>query len=131
MGTAARANSINELKFYAGKFIDAVERLKNVLSHLIQFAKQGDVEKYLADANLFMEFSGIVTVAWQWLKQGIMAQNVLSGKMDAISGRDFYESKMETMKFYYKYELPKTLALSDSLLNTECLTIKSGKELLM
>ena len=131
MGTAAKANGIHELKVYAGKFIDAVERMKKVLSHLVSFAKQGDVEKYLADANLFMELSGIVTVAWQWLKQGIIAQQALSGSGQSASGIEFYNSKMETMKFYYKYELPKTLALEDSLLNTEWLTIKGEKEVLM
>jgi butyryl-CoA dehydrogenase len=131
LGTASKANGINELRSYAVKFIDAVERLKHVLSHLVHFAKQGEIEKYLADANLFMEFSGIVTVAWQWLKQGIMAQEALSGSGQAKSGLDFYESKIETMKYFYKYELPKTLALADTLLNTEWLTIKADKEVLM
>jgi alkylation response protein AidB-like acyl-CoA dehydrogenase len=131
VGTAAKANAIPELKHYAEKFIVAVERLKKVLTHLVQFAKQGEIEKYLADANLFMEFSGIVTVAWQWLKQGIQAQTVISGHANVKSGREFYVSKMETMKFYYKYELPKTQALAETLLNTEWLTIKGGDEVLM
>jgi len=131
MGTAARANTIPELKHYAEKFIEAVERLKKVLSHLVQFAKQGEIEKYLADANLFMEFSGIVAVAWQWLKQGIQAQLVLSGQAEAKSAHGFYISKIETMKFFYKYELPKTLALTETLLNTEWLTIKADDEVLM
>jgi alkylation response protein AidB-like acyl-CoA dehydrogenase len=131
MGTAAKANAIPELKHYAEKFIEAIERLKKVLSHLVQFAKQGEIEKYLADANLFMEFSGIVTVAWQWLKQGIQALMALSGQLEAKSGHGFYISKIETMKFYYKYELPKTLALTETLLNTEWLTIKRDDEVLM
>jgi butyryl-CoA dehydrogenase len=131
MGTAAVANTMEELKLYAEKFIEAVERWKKVLSHLISFARQGEIEKYLADANLFMEFSGIITVAWQWLKQGVQAQRALKGLVTSTSASEFYESKMETMKFYFKYELPKTLALTDTLLNPESLTIKSGKEILM
>jgi len=78
-----------------------------------------------------MEFSGIVTVAWQWLKQGIQAQLILSGQAEAKTAHGFYISKIETMKFYYKYELPKTLGLTETLLNTEWLTIKADDEVLM
>jgi hypothetical protein len=56
---------------------------------------------------------------------------VISGHANVKSGREFYVSKMETMKFYYKYELPKTQALAETLLNTEWLTIKGDDEVLM
>lgn len=127
MSTAASANNIPTLHPYATKLIEAIESYKKVLGHLVQFAKTGEVEKYLADANLFMEFSGIVTVAWQWLKQGILAHQSL----DDDPKNNFYESKIATMKFFFKYELTKTLALEASLMNTESLTIRMEKEILM
>ena len=130
MATAGKANGFPELREYANKFIEAVERLKNVLTHLLQYAKQGEMEKYLADANLFMEFSGIVTVAWQWLRQGIIAQQALMDETQS-SGKDFYRSKIETMKFYYRYELPKTHALAETLMNPEWVTIRKYGEVLM
>jgi len=77
-----------------------------------------------------MELSGIVTVGWQWLKQAVNASKALSGNVEAEMSPEFYESKMETMKFFYKYELPKTMSLADSLMNTEWLTIKKEKEIL-
>ena len=131
VGTAAKANEFPELKVYAVKFIAAAENLKKVLLHLSQYAKQGNIEKYLADATVFMEFSGIVAVAWQWLKQGILAQSAISEKVEKKSNPEFYFSKMETMKFYFKYELPKTLGLADTLMNDEWLTIKTEREILM
>lgn len=130
MRTVSAANQIAELRVYSEKLMAAIERLKTVLSHLVQFAKNGEVEKYLADANLFMELSGIVTVGWQWLKQAVNASKALSGNVEAEMSPEFYESKMETMKFFYKYELPKTISLADSLMNTEWLTIKKEKEIL-
>ena len=130
MRTVSAANQIAELRVYSEKLMAAIERLKTVLSHLVQFAKNGEVEKYLADANLFMELSGIVTVGWQWLKQAVNASKALSGNVEAEMSPEFYESKMETMKFFYKYELPKTMSLADSLMNTEWLTIKKEKEIL-
>jgi butyryl-CoA dehydrogenase len=38
---------------------------------------------------------------------------------------------METLKFYFKYELPKTIALAESLLNDDVVTIKGEREVLM
>jgi butyryl-CoA dehydrogenase len=80
----------------------------------------------LADANLFMELAGITSVAWQWLKQGVVVQQKL-----AEGHSEFYHSKMETLKFYFKYELPKTIALAESLQNDDVVTIKGEREVLM
>jgi hypothetical protein len=35
------------------------------------------------------------------------------------------------MKFFFKYELPKHVSLSDTLMNPDMLTIKGEKEALM
>jgi hypothetical protein len=42
----------------------------------------------------------------------------------------FYESKMLTMRFFFHYEIPKTLGLTSRLTDDEVLTIASGKEVL-
>lgn len=127
--SVAKENPI--LKPYAEKLAAAVENYTGTLEFLQAYAKQGAIERYLADANLFMEFSGIVTVAWQWLKQGIVAQNALSAGDFSKQNRDFYESKIATMQFFYKYELPKCQALQESLTNPEIVTILKEKEWLM
>jgi butyryl-CoA dehydrogenase len=92
---------------------------------------KGEVEKYLADANLFMELSGIVMLGWQWIKQAAVAQKAINAGDTAHQTIAFYESKIETMKFFFKYELPKHASLSNTLMNPEMLTIKGEKELLM
>jgi butyryl-CoA dehydrogenase len=105
---------------------EAMVRLAEVLAHLQQFASAGKVELYMADANLFMELASITVVSWQWLKQGVVAQQKLAERDD-----DFYFSKMETMKFYYRYELPKTISLASSLMNMDIVTVKGDREVLM
>ena len=85
----------------------------------------------MADATVFMELSGIVTVAWQWLKQGIIAQQALDNSIVAVQSKLFYKSKLETMKFFYKYELPKTIALVQTLMHEDKVTIKNEDEILM
>ena len=39
--------------------------------------------------------------------------------------------KIHTMKFYFKYELPKTSSLATSLMSGEVLTIKQDKEYIL
>jgi butyryl-CoA dehydrogenase len=64
-----------------------------------------------------------VIVAWQWLKQGTVASSKLAvGGLNAAD-KEFYEDKIHTMKFFYHYELPKSLGLSQRLLDSENLTI--------
>jgi butyryl-CoA dehydrogenase len=38
---------------------------------------------------------------------------------------------METLKFYFRYELPKTRALAESILNADVVTVKGTREILM
>jgi len=35
------------------------------------------------------------------------------------------------MKFFFKYEVPKTSSLAESLMNDEVITIKKGKEYIL
>jgi butyryl-CoA dehydrogenase len=114
------------LQIYAGQLRDAVTRMGHVLAHLQQFAAAGQTERYMADANLFMELTSFTVVAWQWLKQGIVTQQMMAEKDD-----EFYFSKMETMKFFYKYELPKTEGLSSSLLCPDQITMNLDRSTLM
>jgi butyryl-CoA dehydrogenase len=117
-----KAIFIDQLSAYAVKLREAAERMQDVLQHLQEFSAKGEVEKYMADANLFMELAGITCTAWQWLKQGIVAA---TGRQS-----DFAHSKLETMKFYFKYELPKTMALADSLKNRDTPTLLGTREIL-
>ena len=97
--------------------------------HLLGIAAKGDNEVFLADANLYMDMFGIVTVAWIWLKQGIVAKNALVTNSFEGDELAFYESKIHTMKFFFHYELIKTLSLAARLLDTEVLTINKEYEL--
>ena len=93
-----------------------MEKLQKVLQYLQAFAMKGEMELYMADANLFMEYCGLVTVAWQWLKQAVKAQHGYYSNVDLpVQQQQFYNSKLETMKFYFKYELPKTEWLAISM----------------
>ena len=131
MKTVEVAMDHQELAVYSKLFTSAIDTYKATLQYLLQFAQKGEIEKYLADASLFMEFSGIITMAWQWLKQATVAQSALKDMATSKQSSDFYESKIETMKYFFKYELPKHLSFSNTLMNPEFVTIKIEKEMLM
>jgi len=78
-----------------------------------------------------MEFFSTIVIGWQWLKIATIAKEaLLTGKMEQPA--EFYESKLHTMKFFFKYEMPKTTAAVSTLLDPEFLTIlESEKELIM
>jgi butyryl-CoA dehydrogenase len=131
MQTINTAKDFDELLPYSNKLTLALETYNTTLAHLQQFAKQGEIERYLADATLFMELSGIITIAWQWLKQATISQKALKTGDTTNQSIGFYESKIATMKFFFKYELPKYISISNALMNPEMVTIKTDKEMLI
>ena len=59
----------------------------------------------LANATLYLDAMGHVVVAWLWLKQALIADEAIlvsSGQSDM-----FYEGKVATCRYFYRYELPK------------------------
>ena len=127
MQTIMVASKDDELKGYAAILGDKLKLSQKVLGHLMPFAMKGNYERYLADANLFMEYMSIVVLGWLWLEMAIDAKKEV-GNADRKYSENFYESKIHTMKFYFKYEVPKTNSLAESLMSDEVVTIKNDKE---
>lgn len=100
-----------------------MRQFQKVTAQQFKLAAEGDMEVLLADANLYMEAFGILNVAWQWLRQGIVASAVL--EKGEVQGEElaFYASKIETLRFYFHYELPRLQGLFNRLLEDIQLTI--------
>lgn len=124
----AEASAYDDLKPYADKLKGELKQAQEVFMALMPHA-MSDVERYLSDATLFLEMLGIVTVAWQWLKQAVVAKQALLTQNPQGDELAFYEGKIHTMKFFFHYEVPKTLGLAARLKDPEVLTIVSEKEL--
>jgi butyryl-CoA dehydrogenase len=113
---------------YAKKLAAKLELTQDVLKSLMGFAMKGDYQRFLADATPFMEFFSNILMGWLWLDLAREAQNALvTGNKE--NSAEFYESKIHTMQFYFKYELPKTTGLAEILMdNKTALTIGTDKE---
>jgi butyryl-CoA dehydrogenase len=125
--TITAAMEYDGLRASAKVLGDKIRLTREVLEFLVPFAKKGNYERYLSDANLFMEFFSHVVIAWLWLDIAVNAsKNLLDGEQ--TYSKAFYDSKIHSMKFYFKYELPKTGSLAESLLHADVLTVNNNTE---
>ncbi|GAA0722913.1 acyl-CoA dehydrogenase [Aquimarina litoralis] len=129
MLTIENASKFEDLRKYANTLGGKLQLAQKVIGFLVGFAKKGDYERFLSDASPFMEFLSNITLAWVWLETATFAKSTLiSGALKY--SEEFYESKIHAMRFYYKYELPKTTGLAEILTNEEVLTVATEKEIL-
>ena len=125
--TIAEANTYDDLKVYTKQLEAKLADVQTVLSKLIPLAMAGDYEVFLADATIFMDMASTVVIAYQWIKMATAAKKAMvtnSGAFDAA----YYESKIHTMKYYFKYELPRANACFETLMSSEELTIIKEEE---
>lgn len=126
-GTIEKAKRLPELLPLAVELENALTDLQAITGHLVTIAQQQGPESFLADSVLYLELFGIVTIAWQWLMQGMAAQNALN---TGAKGKDvnFYEGKIYTLRYFYGYELPKRLGLLKRLKDSDNLTVEMSPD---
>ena len=124
------ASTYEALKPYAKNLRAETDRITAVLSHLGKFVAAGEIDRYLADATVFMEQLSYVVIGWQWLKQASRAYTQLQASQFTDQSKEFYEGKVHTMKFFFRYELPHAEACAKTLMAPESLTnLKQAKVL--
>ncbi len=128
--TISKAGVYEPLKPYAKSLSHEIEQLRAVLEHLKKFAGMGDLDRFLADASIFMEMMSCQVIAWQWLKQAAIAYTQLQASNFTLQSKEFYEGKVHTMKFFFRYELPHAQACARTILDPEYLTGLKKKEIL-
>jgi butyryl-CoA dehydrogenase len=128
--TITKASNYPELKEYCDSLSKKIKLSEKILQSLMPYALKGDFEKYLADASIFMEFFSLVIVGWNWLEIAANSHEALKNG-DKKYSEIFYKSKIETMKYFFEYELPKTVGHSEIIMNPSSVTIKKEGEILI
>jgi hypothetical protein len=121
---AMQADALRNMAIALG---DTAGNLQKVTMHLFGIARNEKPEVFLADATLFLEYFGIVTIAWQWLKMAVAAHRALPDAAGAQE-RAFYEGKILTAQYFMEYELPKTRGLHQRLTSSERVTMNTMSE---
>lgn len=126
--TIGGAEKFGELDSYVHKLKQALEMLQQVTAYLMEVQKKETPEVFLADATLYLEFFGIISVAWQWLLQ---ATAVVKALRNSPSGAEanFYNGKFFAFRFFFEYELPKIQGLASRLMHADGLTVKMTSDL--
>jgi butyryl-CoA dehydrogenase len=122
------SRSIEELGEYAEWLNQELAELEDTTQHLLKHRSSEEI--FLSDATLYMELFGHVCVGWQWLLQAVVAHGFLKRDISADEKR-FYLSKVETMRFFFHYELRKTKGLHQRLRDNTVITVRTDEEILV
>jgi len=117
--TTGEAGSIPALATFARSLEDTTRRVEAVTRVLLAAAGDGRAELALANATLYLEALGHLTVAWRWLDSTRVALRALENSTG--SDAEFYRGKLAACRYFFVYELPRTeplLAILESLDDT-------------
>ena len=77
-------------------------------------ARSGDPTRTLANATPYLDLVSRTVVAWLWMRQALVASHALP-KAGAESEQYFYRGKLHAARYWFGWELPKTVHLADLL----------------
>lgn len=117
----AAAKETSGLSDCAANLEAALQRLETVTQYKIMQRDSQGTELFLADASLYLEYFGIIAIAWQWLQQARVAAAGLTEKQGPK--QTFYKGKIATCRYFFAYELPKAEGLAARLTSDEDITV--------
>ena len=95
----------------------ATARMTTVTESLVG-AMMADATRGLANATAYLDLVSRTVYAWLWLRQATVAARALGA---GASGDDdaFYRGKLQAARFYFGFELPKSVADAELLLRND------------
>lgn len=122
--TIFHAKEIESLSGFPEKLEKYLGKAQQTTLHLLSKAAD-KTDAFLADATLYLEYMGILTIAWHWLKQGMTAKEQLE---KGSSEQEFYQGKIMCLRYFFEYELVKMDALGKRLLSTDMPTLEMQED---
>nr|WP_241696121.1 acyl-CoA dehydrogenase [Solimonas terrae] len=121
--TIAEADEHESLREFRDALKAALDVAADVSMQLAAIAQRGETERFLANAAVYLDMLGHIVIAWMWLRQAIVAQAAVATASEV--DRPFYEGKLRACRYFYRYELPKTVAQAALLKRADdtCLTM--------
>ncbi len=120
----ARTNPL--LETYANRLDQTMHKLQDVTQGLLEISRNSGPELFLADSSLYLEAFGIIAIAWQWLVMGVVAAAALERELSEVE-ESFYKGKLQTMKYFFHYELAKVEGLFQRLMEGDGLTVETNE----
>jgi alkylation response protein AidB-like acyl-CoA dehydrogenase len=117
--TITKAHTYPACSPYATQLQKSIASWQACHMHLAQYAQKGDTVHLLADATTYLMMTSHIVIAYQWLKMAVKSANAL----ELGENSEFHRSMIDTMRFFYKYELPKTKSHHDTLMSQDHITV--------
>lgn len=95
----------------------AVERMTAVTARLVS-AMSADPTRGLANASAYLDLVSRTVYGWIWLRQAMVASRTLAASAPTADG-PFYRGKVQAARFYFGFELPKSVADSELLMRND------------
>ncbi|MBB3048254.1 butyryl-CoA dehydrogenase [Litorivivens lipolytica] len=89
-----------ELAAEAEQLSAALATLQRTTESLLGAMMEKPIDLALANSVKYLDLFGHVVIAWLWLKQGLIA----AAKLEADA--NFYQGKLQAMRYFFRYELP-------------------------
>lgn len=115
--TIEEAKASERLADNAHRLEEAVSQLSEATDVILAVKNEGQVERALANASLYLEAFGHMVVGWLWLRQGLVAVSAL--EQGGPQPVEFYRGKLNACDFFSRYELPRVQGLAQLLREVE------------
>ncbi|MBA4070585.1 MAG: acyl-CoA dehydrogenase [Gemmatimonas sp.] len=103
--TTLAAAAETPLAPYAGQLETALGQWAEC-TRVLGIAMATDPNLALANANVYMDVSNRVVIAWVWLRMGLTADGRRRTAVNEEE-RDFFEGKLAAMRYWFAFELPR------------------------
>jgi hypothetical protein len=116
--TITLAKQHNNLTEYVQLLMAALDTLKLTTNAVLTAMSTKNIDLALANSVKYLELFGHVTIAWLWLKQGIVATQALAKQPHQVD-EYFYKGKLQALQYFYRFELPQITLWSNLLINID------------
>ena len=107
LSTCELANAQAPLTEFAEQLIKAIDNLKEVTQTVMAMTQTQNPDLVFSNSVAYLDMFGHITIAWLWLKQGLVANAALKNKPHA-NDEKFYRGKLQAMQYFFRSELPNT-----------------------
>jgi butyryl-CoA dehydrogenase len=118
INTIEVAQPYDSLSEFVVQLKEAVKCLELTTQEVLTAMSTKNIDLALANSVKYLELFGHVIIAWLWLKQGIVATRALA-EHPHIEDEHFYQGKLQTLQYFYRFELTKIAVWSTILTSTD------------
>jgi alkylation response protein AidB-like acyl-CoA dehydrogenase len=99
LAAATEESSLASQAALLGQVLDELEQVSTGLLHM----QSQDIDLALANATVYLDVFGKVTVAWIWLKQALVATRALAAAPERDA--DYYQGKLAAQRYFFDWDL--------------------------